>query len=66
MNQSNGAIKLIDYIEDAFFQLIRRSMRGEQSSDAKMSPGTGLLGKERIGRFLDAVMGKLIGCFVDQ
>src|SRR6516162_4081894 len=59
-DQSSTAIKLIDDLENRLFPLLRRSVSDQQPTDSEMRLGAPCLRDQGIGRFLNAVVDKLI------
>ena len=56
-----AAVELADDLENDLFAPVGRRMRQQQPADAQMGRRARILGNQRIGRLLDAVVLKRVG-----
>jgi hypothetical protein len=62
-DQTARMVELIDNLEDRLLQLLPRSVRGKQPTYSEMGFGAQLRWDQRIGCFLNTVVGEPIGIF---
>ena len=67
VDQPCGApIELVRHIEQMLGELVRRHARQQRTADAQVDVGTLLVGNQRIGRLLDAVVQEPVGAVLAE
>ena len=64
--QCRAPIELVRDIEQMLGELLRRHARQQHAADAQVDVGTVLVGYQRIGRLLDAVVQELVGAVLAE
>ena len=65
-DQGRAAVELIDDFEDGLFAFLRRGVHRQQPADPQMRRGAQVCRDQRIGGFLDPVMGEPVDAFQAQ